>query len=57
MQHRVALAEGPALGVLAGEPDRRAERQQRRERERLRVSPVDARRRARAPRGGARGTA
>ena len=56
VQDHVALAEGAALGVLAGEPQRCALGQQRRERERLRVRPVDhgAPPLARAPRGGAR---
>ena len=42
VQHQVALAEGAALGVLAGEPDRHALGEQRRERQRLGVGPVDA---------------
>jgi hypothetical protein len=42
VQDQVALAEGAALGVLAGQADRRALGQQRRERERLGVRPVDA---------------
>ena len=42
VQHRVALAERAALGVLAREPHRHAEREQRRERQRLGVRPVDA---------------
>ena len=42
VQHQVALAEGAALGVLSGEPDRHAFGQQRGERQRLGVGPVDA---------------
>ena len=42
VQDEVALAEGAALGVLAGEADRRALDEQRREGERLGVRPVDA---------------
>ena len=38
----MALGERAALGVLAGEAHRRALGQQRRERERLGVRPVDA---------------
>ena len=41
VQHRVPVREGAALGVLAGEPHRRAIHQQRREGERLGVAPVD----------------
>ena len=41
VQHEVALAERAALGVLAGEPDRDPLGQQRGERERLGVRPVD----------------
>ena len=41
VEHGVALAERAALGVLAGEPHRHAEREQRADRERLRVRPVD----------------
>ena len=42
VQHEVPLAERAALGVLAGEPDRHALGQQRRERQRLGVRPVDS---------------
>ena len=41
-QHRVALREGAALRVLAGQPDRGAFLQQRAEGQRLRSRPVDA---------------
>ena len=46
VQDEVALAEGAALGVLAGEPDRDSLGQQRGERERLGVRPLDPARRA-----------
>ena len=42
VQHQVPLAEGAPLGVLAGEPDRNAFGQERGERQRLGVRPVDA---------------
>ena len=42
VQHQVALAEGTALGILAGESDRRPLGQQRRVRQRLGVRPVDS---------------
>src|SRR5207342_1026874 len=42
VEHRVAVRERAALGVLAGEPDRNAFFEQRPERERLRVAPVDS---------------
>ena len=42
VQHQVALAERAALGVLPGEPDRHAFGEQRGERQRLGVRPVDA---------------
>ena len=48
MQDHVALAERAALGVLAGQAQRRALGEQRRERQRLRVRPVDVRLRRRA---------
>ena len=38
----VAMRERAALGVLAGQPDRDALDEQRRERERLGLAPVDA---------------
>ena len=41
-QHGMALREGAALAVLAGEPHRMAIEQQRAERERLAGRPVDA---------------
>ena len=41
VQHEVALGERAALGVLAGQPDRRALAQQRRVGERLGLRPVD----------------
>ena len=41
-QHRMALREGAALAVLAGEPHRMAVEQQRAEGERLGGRPVDA---------------
>src|SRR6266852_3443962 len=41
-QHRVALREGAALGVLAGEPHRTAVEQDRAEGKRLRGRPIDA---------------
>ena len=41
VQHHVALGERAALDVLAGQADRRALGQQRRERQRLGVRPVD----------------
>ena len=42
VEHEVAVRERAALGVLAGEADRDAVAQQRGERERLGVAPVDA---------------
>ncbi len=42
VQHEMALAEGAALGVLAGEPYRHALGEERGEGQRLRVGPVDA---------------
>jgi hypothetical protein len=42
MQHEVTLRERAALRVLTGQAHRRALAQQRRERERLRVRPVEA---------------
>ena len=42
VQHGVPVRERAALGVLAGEPDRDAVDEQRRERERLGLAPVDA---------------
>ena len=41
-QHRMALRERAALGVLAGQPHRMAFEQQRAERQRLGGRPVDA---------------
>src|SRR5205085_710606 len=41
VEGQVALAEGPARAVLAGQPDRRAVAQDRGEGERLGVTPVD----------------
>ena len=41
VQNGMAVREGAALGVLAGEPDRNPLDQQARERERLRLAPVD----------------
>ncbi len=41
VKHRVAVGERAALGVLAGEADRDPFLQERRERKRLGVSPVD----------------
>ena len=41
VQHRVPVRERAALGVLAREPDRDPVLEQRRERERLGVTPVD----------------
>ena len=41
VQDGVPVREGPALGVLAGEPDRDALGEQARERERLGLAPVD----------------
>ena len=46
VQDEVALGEGAALGVLAGQPDRDPVGQQRGERERLGVGPVDPVRRS-----------
>ena len=48
VQDEVPVRERAALGVLAGQPDRDALDEQRREGERLGVAPVDAARR-RAP--------
>ena len=48
-QHRVALRERAALGVLAGQPHRMAFEQQRAERQRLGGRPVDALARSRSP--------
>ena len=42
VQREVAMAEGAALGVLAGQPDRRPLHEERCERERLRLRPVDS---------------
>src|SRR5207249_2921182 len=42
VQYQVAVREGAALGVLAGEPDRDALDQQAGERQLLRLAPVDA---------------
>ena len=41
VKYGVAVAERSALGILAGQPNRRAGRQQRRERERFRRAPID----------------
>src|SRR5262245_25975406 len=41
VEHGVPVREGPSLGVLAGEPNRNPLDEQRRERKRLRLSPVD----------------
>ena len=41
VQYRLPVRERAALGVLAGEPDRDSVLEERGERERLRVSPVD----------------
>ncbi len=41
VQHRLPMREGPALDVLAGEPNPDAFDEQRRERQRFRVAPVD----------------
>ena len=56
-QHRMALREGAALGVLAGQADVMAFLQQRTERQRLAGCPVDARRRCRSLSRGCPGTA
>src|SRR5204862_4713536 len=42
VQHEMPLAEGTALGILSGQTNGRALAQQRRERQRLRVCPLDA---------------
>ena len=42
MEHRVAMVEGAAAGILAGKPDRHPFRQQRGKGERLGLAPVDA---------------
>ena len=41
VKHGMAVAERAAFGILAGETNRRAVVEQRRERERLRRAPVD----------------
>ena len=52
VEHRVTMAEGAALDVLAGQADRHAVGQDRRKRQLLRGGPVDRAlvRRSRAPR-------
>src|SRR5687767_12067115 len=42
MEHGVAMGKRPALTILPREPDRRAVSEQRRERERLGMPPVDS---------------
>ena len=41
VQHRVAVAERAALGILPGQPDRRPFAKQRGERQRLGQAPID----------------
>ena len=56
-QHRVALREGAALAVLAGQADRMAFVEQRAEGQRLARSPSRCPRRSRSPWRGCRGSA
>ncbi len=41
MQHRLTMGEGPPFGVLPAHPHRWPFHQERRERQRLGVSPID----------------
>ena len=56
-QHRMALREGAALGILARQPHRMAVEQQRAEGQRLGRSPSRCPRRSRSPCGGCRESA